>query len=299
MLYGPNKNRVKAISLRKELSQGLVWIPRAGWLEWFAKYYPEFQVADNNATLEEGLVGCDITSKIGVEKYHPAIPTHLSGIMRTAPDWMKPTDSENVKKVGRSLVEGEVVFITEKIHGTQMSCAFDGTTYYVASKGVLARGAVIEEAAGNGYWNCFNAEDLNVYLAKLYGYFGATCPVQILGEAYGSVQDLTYGNPAGPLKFRAFDIRVDGKFLDAQQFFDVCDDIGLSTVPLLYHGLYHVEKLKQLTDGWETVSGKQLHIREGVVVKPAINRSERWGRVSIKSVSEHYLTRKGNTTELE
>ena len=50
------------------------------------------------------------------------------------------------------------------------------------------------------------------------------------------------------------------------------------------------------TDGRETISGRGLHIREGVVVRPcAERRHEALGRVQLKSVSERYLLRKGGT----
>lgn len=302
-LAGSAKNRVKCIRLRGEVSQGLVWVPTMGWDAWFRKYNPTLSMYFDEAdAVLEGEVqfdyaGIDITKKLGITKYVPEIPSCMGGNVNNAPEWMKGTDSENIKKVGDSLVEGEPVVITEKIHGTALYAAFDGERFYVSSKGILARGCVLAESEGNAYWQAFHHCNLEAALRKLYAEFEK--PVQLLGEAYGKVQDLKYGNPTGPLKFLAFDIRVGDRFLDANEFVPTCQEMGIPMVPLLYFGPYSVEKVRELTDGKESVSGQALHLREGVVIKPAQDRGARWGRVSIKSVSADYLTRKGETTEFE
>jgi len=55
--------------------------------------------------------------------------------------------------------------------------------------------------------------------------------------------------------------------------------------------------MEEYTDGKESVSGKGVHIREGVVIRPSIERYEyKLGRVQLKSISEKYLLRK-NATE--
>lgn len=124
-LAGPAQNRVRAIRLRGCLSQGLVWVPPAGWDAWFRKYYPEvpahFDALSADDALEDihfDYAGYDLTEKLGIRKWTPDIPLSMAGDMNHAPEWMKPTDSENIKRVGAELVEGEAVIITEKVHGT-------------------------------------------------------------------------------------------------------------------------------------------------------------------------------------
>lgn len=52
---------------------------------------------------------------------------------------------------------------------------------------------------------------------------------------------------------------------------------------------------EQYTTGRETVSGNAVHLREGVVITPVVERScAEIGRLALKSVSEAYLMRKGN-----
>jgi hypothetical protein len=56
----------------------------------------------------------------------------------------------------------------------------------------------------------------------------------------------------------------------------------------------------EYTEGDETVSGKAVHIREGIVVNPVEERYDlNIGRVILKSVSATYLLRKGKTTEYQ
>lgn len=126
-------------------------------------------------------------------------------------------------------------------------------------------------------------------------------PFYILGEIYGpGVQDLHYG--ATKPQFRAFDIYVGepghGRFLNTGEFRSWCRDGGIETVPVLYEGPFSKEKMLELTDGKEVVSGSEANIREGVVIKPWEERQDiEIGRVILKSISEAYLLRRGNATE--
>ena len=67
-------------------------------------------------------------------------------------------------------------------------------------------------------------------------------------------------------------------------------------VPQIYVGPYSKEVVEQYTDGTNIEGG--FNVREGVVIKPVIERrDDELGRVILKSVSEKYLLRKGNVTE--
>ena len=72
--------------------------------------------------------------------------------------------------------------------------------------------------------------------------------------------------------------------------------IALPRVPVLYRGPFARAVLREHTDGRETVSGKSPHVREGVVIRPQVERHHpELGRVQLKSVSEKYLLRSGGT----
>jgi len=123
-------------------------------------------------------------------------------------------------------------------------------------------------------------------------------PVFIFGEVFGHrIQDLQYGCEPNKLSYRVFDVAVGkGNFLNDAQLDAWCVALGLQRVPVLYRGPFNKSKIIELTDGNETVSGKGLHMREGVVVRPVIERYDLdLGRVILKNVSERYLLRKGGT----
>lgn len=128
--------------------------------------------------------------------------------------------------------------------------------------------------------------------------------VVLFGELTGT-QDMKYGlrNARG---FAAFDLAINGRYVDSDELESLCDQFGVATVPTLWRGPFSVAKLAELTDG-PTVMCKPEEAgpfggREGVVVKPAIERiDERMiptstnGRVIFKSISADYLARKGGT----
>jgi len=132
----------------------------------------------------------------------------------------------------------------------------------------------------------------------------------VLGEVFGaSIQDLTYGAMAKEGDrpgFRVFDIFVSAphgthephqaRYLNDDELESACKGLGLARVPVLYRGPFSKKVAEEYTNGKETVSGKKLHIREGIVIRPVIERrANNLGRVQLKSVSADYLLRKNGT----
>ena len=82
----------------------------------------------------------------------------------------------------------------------------------------------------------------------------------------------------------------------ARRLDQACLDQDLPRVPVLYRGPFSQEALMAHITGRESVSGREANLREGVVITPALERTDpRIGRVVAKSVSEAYLLRKGGT----
>ena len=128
--------------------------------------------------------------------------------------------------------------------------------------------------------------------------------VVLFGELFGT-QDMKYGlrNRRG---FRAFDLAVDGRYLDHDAVVSLCAGFGVETVPVLYRGHFSAAEAERQTDGptvmCDVKEAGPFAGREGIVVKPAVERfDERMvptsthGRVIFKSVSADYLARKGGT----
>ena len=118
----------------------------------------------------------------------------------------------------------------------------------------------------------------------------------MLGEVYGrGVQDLHYDQP-NPA-FRVFDAYVgeprQGRYLAPDEVEASLSDL-FPLVPVLYRGPFSEAVLLEHTSGATVLGGR--HLREGVVVRPAVEReSAELGRVILKSVSGDYLTRRGGT----
>ena len=301
-LAGGKKNRVKAIRLRGVLSQGLVVpLEEGGALT---------NGAGERASVHEG---DDLAAFLGVEKYVPPVPASMAGAVWPAgQDRTLAYDVENVKRWPDVLAEGEGVVVTEKIHGTLLGCGVlpasmahpDHGRTVVFSKGLGAKGLAFEPGVENVYTRAVAEHGVAQAVGGAFAEALAEAPVFVLGEVFGAgVQDLRYGADArhpGRLGFRVFDVYVGrrgrGAFLDDAALDAACAAMGLDRVPVLYRGPYSDAVLADLTAGPETVSGQGMHLREGVVVRPTVEREDPGlGRVQLKSVSEDYLTRTGGT----
>lgn len=292
-LAGKDGNRVKAIKLRGVLSQGLVYRARDGWTE-----------------------GQEVSALLGVHKWEPPPPpAHMSGVCYAAgPDRCMKYDIENFKAHPHVLQADEPVVFTEKIHGTWCQVGYLPPSLsdvhgplVVSSKGLSGKGlAFIPDApdnASNLYLRVARVLDIGRKLAEVFVHdLAADRPVFVLGEIFGAgVQDLGYGARVdAELGFRVFDIHVGrpgaGAYLSDEALSAACERLGLSRVPVLYRGPFTREVMQAHTDGKETVTGKGLHIREGIVMRPQVERRDHLlGRVQLKSVSEKYLLRSGAT----
>lgn len=301
-LSGSKKNRVKAIKLRGVLSQGLIYS-----LERIRNRFPSMEFTDNS-------VGLDVTRLMGIEKYEPRIPMHMEGEVCNAQGSTLKYDIENLKKYPDVFEEGEEVVITEKLHGTLLLAGWHHQVgAVISSKGFGAKGLMFKDNEVNNAGNLYviaakqaNPSGMSLMdcLKREYDALSSTSgeeelAIYALGEIVGrGIQDLQYGalKPAVHL----FDVYVGipghGEFLDSSLLGKVSECWKINSVPQLYKGEFSKEVVQEYTDGRETVSGTDSHVREGVVIRPT---KERWdrilGRVILKSISEHYLLRKGGT----
>ncbi|WP_018350612.1 RNA ligase (ATP) [Longispora albida] len=285
-LAGSAKNRVKAVRLRGELSQGIVCRPSA--------------LAGTDLA-EASHSGRDFAADLGIVKWVPPVPVHMAGEIIPAADLLPWVDIENIKRYPGIFTPGEPVVATEKIHGT--ACLFTRTPdgMLVSSKGQGARRFALVESESNLYWRAARAHGLPEAAEAIAGQFGAT-RVGIFGEVYGKgVQDLSYGTTA-PV-YAVFDIAIhaegapEPRWLNPAELAKVAADHGLPTAPVLYEGPYDEAALLALASGTEVISGTGAHLREGLVVRPATERRSEvlGGRAIGKLVSDAYLTRKGGT----
>lgn len=313
-LAGREKNRVKAIRLRGELSQGIICRPAvlAGEVSW-----------DDRAFLEKfSHYDHDFCEVLGIHKWVPPVPVHLAGKTVHAPNLVKWLDIENIKRYPDIFAPAELVVATEKIHGTCCLFTHDVETGvdYVSSKGVGAQQLALLEEDRNVYWRAVKAHGLPLQASGIAGYWGGIFEggiraVGLFGEVYGKgVQDLHYGKDAAAddtLGYALFDISiVDGTgrqhWLSHPELVEMLDRstpagplFTIPRVPVVYEGPYDYALLAGLAEGRSLLDPGT--IREGVVVRPKWERysNSLGGRAIGKIVSAGYLTRKGETTEYE
>ncbi|MDT9691583.1 RNA ligase (ATP) [Streptomyces sp. P9(2023)] len=286
-LAGKASDRVKAVRLRGELSQGIVCRPKA--------------LADVDLA-EAAADGTDFAELLGITKWVPPIPPTMNGDVEAAPDLLPWVDIENLQRYPDVFEPGEPVVLTEKLHGSACLATYfaaDGRLQ-VSSKGFGAKGLALQEDPRNLYWRAIHGHGVPAVAARLAERLGAR-RVGLFGEVYGAgVQDLGYGANARSegVGYAVFDVsaEIDGqvRWLDPAEVLEAGE---LPLVPRLYTGPYDLDTVLELASGRETVSGRELHLREGVVIRPVAERYSPvvGGRAIAKAVSPAYLTRKGGT----
>lgn len=291
--YLKNDNRVKSTRIRGIMSYGLI-------------------LSINGENWKEGQ---DVASYLGITKYDPGEADYARGGQQTSrkkrnPLFDKYTDIENIMNFDKMLIPGEVVVITEKIHGTNSRYGnlpifiseYDGFFEKIRR---LWRKHILKET----YEFCIGSHTVqlkafdnktsfkeNVYsiIERKYNLSKIIPKGYILyGEIYGKgIQDLTYG--LNTIDFVAFDIKKpNGKYMSWNDFSMFCKYHRIPTVPVLYIGTYGEDLIEKYVSGNSLIAGSQ--IREGIVIKSYTERDSIYGRVILKALNPAYLLRKGGT----
>ncbi len=239
-------------------------------------------------------LGDDVADRYGANKYIPPIKNTCGDAMENHYLFPQYTDIENMRNYPTIFKDGEEVVATEKAHGTSQRSGFvaeDGQMVLMAGSKTMRRKPPEPEATTRStYWYPMSLHSVKEFLADMYDQ--GHQQVIIFGEVYGSgVQDFNYG--LNGLGFAAFDIMVDGKYVDCIRFSGLCAQYKIPHVPPLYRGPFSLQTIEGLSCGPSQIGGS--HGREGVVVKPVIERDDPGiGRVILKYVGDDYLFRRGN-----
>lgn len=289
-LAGKDKDRVRAVRLRGVVSQGICCQARPGWIE-----------------------GQDVTEELRITKFEPQVPQDLRGACYPAgTDRCIRYDIENVKRYPDVLIDGEPVTYTEKLHGTWMQVGVlppsmahpEHGTVVISSKGLAESYVAFQPRIDNLYTRAVQQHQLVERICRAFAEeLGQDQPVFVLGEVFGrGIQDLHYGADREALGFRIFDVHLgrpsSGAWLGDAELDAATDRLGCERVPVLYRGPHSTERMLEHTCGRESITGTGAHIREGIVIRPTIERRDdlsRLGRVQLKSISDQYLLRKGGT----
>lgn len=292
--------RVGTLKLRGYISQGLI--------------LPIMCLASKRNVMPD--VGEDVSKILGVTKYEPPVkPVHMTGKSTSRrvqnPHFSKYTDIENIKNFPDVFKDGDIVVITEKIHGSNIRFGWlpieinwrGGNVFSILRS--LFRKYVLRETHEFVYGSHnvqlhFDSDkgfyDENIYAKVLRGVKIGLLPKDHIfyGEVYGKgVQDLEYG--CDDLKMSIFDVKDISKgYLNYWSVVELCEVFGLEIVPPVYKGWFDLNELKKATEGNSLICEDQ--IREGCVVRLMLEANHpRIGRQILKSINPEYLARKNRT----
>jgi RNA ligase (TIGR02306 family) len=273
----PRKMRVKTIRLRGQISQGICFP---------LSFLPaNFEVVEN----------ADCTEVLGIVKYEPPVPAHLSGIAKGKfPSFIPKTDETRVQVLQRLLdkYKGETCYLTEKLDGSS-------ATFYLYQNefGVCSRNLDLLEDTENTFWKVARALDIETKLRSLNGNFA------LQGELVGEhIQDNKLKLRGHTVYFfNVFDIDRFEYFL-YQKFVETIPKLNLQTVPILstdYSLSNDIDSIIQLATRKSAINPTVW--AEGIVIRPLTEKidlilsTENFnnGRVTLKAINPEFLLKYG------
>lgn len=264
-----HKGRIKPTRLRGEPSFGLV----------IACTNDDWQVGDNVAEHFPGASKYEPPTREEAQRGQGKFIPNPNAVPRN-PNFPEYYGINNLRHYPDIFGSDELVVVTEKLHGTNSRIGMvDGE--WLAGSHHVQRGEADEV-----YWSPRkHAEKLVETLGKYHR------QIVLYGEILGSdVQSLDYGYK-GHEGYRAFDLMVDGRYVDYDTFDMFCLHYNVPRVPMLYIGSYGFDTIRECAKGPTRLDAE--HIREGVVVRPLIERHDpKVGRCVMKYVSDDYLLAK-------
>jgi RNA ligase (TIGR02306 family) len=269
-LVGPLKNRVKTITLRGELSEGII---------------VDVSILDEN--IKSFDIGQDISEFLNITKYEPPIPIHMAGDVHPinrvkimtidqhpieTEYKIRQHDVENFGIYADEFIKDERVIVTEKIHGSQISIIKLNGEITVTSKGLLNRGLGLKQSDSNLYWRALKNTNLIEIIKEIYSQHN----VQVFGEVIPCQKGFNYG--ASQPTILIYKVIVEGYTLPLPS---ISGDIFGMWVPVLYDGPYDIDIIRPLATAKEQLSGDELHIKEGIVIQPFEERYDSTNKFSL------------------
>jgi RNA ligase (TIGR02306 family) len=273
----PRKMRIRTVRLRGQISQGIC--------------FPLSFLPADFAIVEDA----DCTEALGIVKYEPPVPAHLSGIAKGKfPSFIPKTDETRVQVMQRLLdkYKGETCYLTEKLDGSS-------ATFYLYQNefGVCSRNLDLLEDGENTFWKVARALDIETKLRSLNGNFA------LQGELVGEhIQD-------NKLKLRGHTVYFFNIFdIDRFEYFPYARfvktiaDLNLQTVPILstdYALSNDIDSIIQMATRKSAVNPDVW--AEGIVIRPLMekidlilsNENFNNGRVTLKAINPEFLLKYG------
>lgn len=263
------KLRVKTIRLRGQLSQGLA-------------------MPLSILPVGEYEVGMDVTSLIGVEKYEPVVPAHLSGIVKgNFPSFLNKTDEVRLQSEPNVLAEaiskGLMLVGTLKMDGTSFTAYRRDDDF-----GVCSRNLDLKETADNAHWKMARKLKLEDILRS------ETSNLCIQGEMVGpGIQANRMGLKETDLYlFNLFDID-NGKYLSYHELCQFASKHNLKVVKKVQQIDLSINNpsVKYLLDISNELNYDNNTPAEGIVWRSACETHSDVlkSRLSFKTISNRFL----------
>lgn len=315
-LSGKEKNRIKTVRLRGEISQGIVANP-----DLFVDHPDKYPSVDRVMGIKDGFgfsgIAPDVLTKhLGVTKYEPPPIFSKAGNLVRMPEEVGVYDIEGADQFPEiiDILMDQKVCITEKIEGTNfwISCerksgfkepeiltnALGQRCYDVLNMSIVfgQRHHQIEPIAGaeHDFWRIAKDSGLTMAIQCMVADNFPGKRVTLRGEFAGpGVQGNIYKLPTN--KIYIFDIKVGDEYLAPDQFFNVCKMHGVLTPPVIAIDMtlrdwLRGQTIRQASNGQSIIACVPKVLREGVVIKPmAEQRHQKIGRLFIKQRSPEYL----------
>jgi RNA ligase (TIGR02306 family) len=229
---------------------------------------------------DDAAIGDDLAGYFGVTHYEPPFPLSAGGEDEKPPTGYRPCyDVDSMRRYSHLFVEGEPVWITEKIHGANARFCFADGAMRAGSRTAWKR-----QDKSNLWWRALEAHP------EVAGFCESHPDITVYGEVYGQVQDLKYGTKQGEVHIAVFDLLRGTEWI--APFEAVRIGKGLPFVPTLESNFpFDLQAVLAMAEGQSYIPGAD-HLREGIVVKPVKERTDpEIGRVCLKVVSNGYLER--------
>ena len=284
LLAGSNKNRVKTVRLRGEISQGLVARPE------------RLLSADQQALTPD-----EMTAFLGVEKYEPSPIIIQAGTLLPLPSGVSLYDIEGADRFvdAVALLSELPVHISEKIEGMNFSITLspDDVTFVSMRNNTI----IPEEGSEHFFWKNARESGLLEKIRHIRNKIQESPAlaafqnqsVTLYGELFGAaVQGNIYQMKRQ--KVAAFDIRTDIGFLSASDFMRIASELEIETTPVLAHSIRLSDWLDGRTIAAASGGPSTLNPnarREGIVIKPMVERRWARGRLIIKQHCPLYLAK--------
>jgi RNA ligase (TIGR02306 family) len=219
-------------------------------------------------------IGDDYAEKMGIEHYEHVVNEQANEV--AGPPWFN-YDIESLRKYNTLFTKGEPVFVTEKLDGENIKMVCHDGQIYVGSR-TIWKG----NTGGDRFWEAFKRQP------ELERYIRYNPDVLLRGELYGGIKKFPYDTKGTP-KIRLFDIETCEGYLDSARFIQHCQKNNLPIVPIVGCGVpFDMAELENRANGISAIGN---HIREGIVVKPMLERrDDLLGRCILKLHGSDYLT---------